>query len=111
MTGGRVMPELRGDAAGMTIYGSPHTMDEEFLALVTADPDLLRTMFDDIVRGAWDQPPDTPRPPEDAVPQGSHRSPSVPGCPGADREYTSDMATERRQQTRERSPPLAADRA
>jgi hypothetical protein len=37
--------------------------DEAFTELVSSDPDLVRTEFDDLIRGTFDEPPAPPAPP------------------------------------------------
>ncbi|MEV6236726.1 hypothetical protein [Lentzea sp. NPDC051838] len=71
------------------------TLDEEFLALVCEDEDLVRAEFDAIIEANWGEPPPTPAP-RRPVPPAPYRNPFHPY--GQDQMPTSGQA-------RQRSPP------
>ncbi|MCR3750618.1 hypothetical protein [Lentzea californiensis] len=71
------------------------TLDDEFLALLCADEDLVRTEFDAIIAANWGEPPLPPAP-----------RPRVPMTPYRDvsRPHWRNRVPERRS-ARQRSPP------
>jgi hypothetical protein len=48
------------------------TLDEEFLALVCEDDDMVRAEFDEIISANWGEPP-SPAPPRRPVPSTPYR--------------------------------------
>ncbi|HEY0002580.1 MAG TPA: hypothetical protein VGB74_19165 [Actinoplanes sp.] len=56
-----------------------HGFDEAFTELISSDPDLVRTEFDDLI-GANFEPPAPPEPPAPTTGQPAHR-PTPPALP------------------------------
>jgi hypothetical protein len=68
-----------GPTASGTVPDAARQIDDEFLALVYADPALLRAEFDAIIAAAWSSPPPPDHtPPADAEPPPGRAVPDPP---------------------------------